>query len=117
MMAGRNIPFNFRDWVRGFALYALLTGLLVIFSLFFWGAFKLASIAREAVSRIPDEPSFESERVEFEVSDKPLLTLEQQRELATMHRTGVIVDGKTVIFEWEDRFPEEWKPYMWGYPE
>ena len=55
--------------------------------------------------------------VTFDVSDRPLFTLEQQRELAIHHRTAVNVFGDVVIFEWEGTFPEELKPYMWGYPE
>lgn len=59
----------------------------------------------------------DAETVSIEIHDKQLFTLEQQRELVQDHRTAVVIGGETVVFEWSGEFPEELKPFMWGYPE
>lgn len=77
----------------------------------------LAIAAALCASSAFDSAPEQAQSVSFDVSDRPLLTLEQQRELALFHKTGIVTVDGTVIFEWEDKFPQEWKQYMWGMPE
>lgn len=71
-----------------------LYGLAAVFMAI--GVLALVLVAYSHIHR-PSVP----EAVTFEVSDRPLLTLEQQRELV----------------ESREPISDDLKPYMWGYPE
>lgn len=53
----------------------------------------------------------------FEVSDKPLLTLEQQRELVQEGSTAFMDNGVWHVIKVEGEIPQELRPYLWAYPE
>lgn len=53
----------------------------------------------------------------MEVSDKPFLTLEQQRQIVETGRTAVHMGSTTYIFDFRNGIPTSFRVYMWAYPE
>ena len=92
-------------------------GTILAFAILIGFTFVIAIDTFNLIFDGDDEVNEDAEAVEIEIHDKPLFTLEQQRELVQDHRTAVVIGGENVVFEWGGEFPEELKPFMWGYPE